>query len=191
METAGLAVGIFSLYSTFLEVLKHVDSYKSFGTDVTILFNRYEASKLKLQKWADMVGVRDNQLVAPHDPRLDDPRVASVIRNILRCLTEIFDKTEYTNNSIGLSTGPRLAEANGWATSDEAAPMKSEQPLPSSRRSRLAWAMGRRDRFTKDICNFEGLVNILCDIVPPLVARAESLNDCITTTQKVVSHPIY
>lgn len=177
MEAAGLAVGVVSLYNTLFEVLKCVDAYKSFGTDVALTVDRYDASKLRLEKWAEAVGIGNGQLMDSHDSRLNDPRIASVIKNILRRLTEIFDKAEYTSYFAELPMRQKQAETLDWSTPLDGDREKPQPPSRTSKRRRLIWAVGQKDRFTKDMHNFEGLVSILHDIVPPHEGRARSLTD--------------
>lgn len=179
MEVAGLAVGVVSLYNSFVQVLKFVDAYKSSGLDAQLTTDRYNASKLRLQIWAKTVGIRDGALADLHDSRLDDPQIASVVKNILRRLTEVFDKAEYTSISSGILRGQRPNDSHDWTTPQDPGEPKVAPEKQLSKGSRLNWALRRKDRFVKDVQSFEGLVNILHDIVPQHPDKGLTSGDCM------------
>ncbi|KAL9615930.1 MAG: hypothetical protein Q9160_009142 [Pyrenula sp. 1 TL-2023] len=185
MEAAGLAVGVVSLYNNFVEVLKIVDAYKSSGLDAQLATDRYNASKLRLQKWAKEVGIKDGPLTDSHDSRLDEPQVASVVKNILRRLSEVFDKAEYTSISSGILQERQPDNHLDWKTPQDGRRSTVALDKPLSIRSRLNWALRRKDRFTKDIQSFEGLVNILHDVVPQYQGNGPTSADLSQLDQKL------
>ena len=107
MEPVSLAIGVAGLYNASIDVLTHVRDYKDFGRESSMTIARFDASKLMLQNWAKTLGIRDGKLVDPHDSRLDDSQTASVIKNILRCLKDVFDKVEYVSQASYKATVSR------------------------------------------------------------------------------------
>ena len=179
MEPVGLAVGIVSLYNTFIEVSSRVRDYKEFGVESQTTLLRFDASKLKLQNWAKALGIHDGRLIDSHDPRLDDPQTASVIQNILRWSTTTFDKIEARSTSLRLPLRQRSAGTDGWFLPSDDIRHEVDRRQNSSTKSRIAWATGGKARLSKDVSSFEELVNILSDVVPPRELEEGSKIKCI------------
>lgn len=178
MEPVGLAVGVLSLYNTSIDFLNRVRDYKDFGSESQTTLIRFDASKLKLQKWANALGIRDGRLVVPHDPRLDDPQTALVIRNILQGSIKAFHKVEDTTTSLRLPH-QRSAETDGWLLPFDDIRNEVEQRQRFSTKSRIAWATGGKAKLSKDVRTFEGLVNILSDVVPSRESEAGAILECM------------
>ena len=166
MEPVSLAIGLVPIFISAMHILDRVRDYKDFGDEAETTLSCFEASKLKLQNWAKTSGICDGRLSDAHDPRLDDPRTASVVQNILHASIRIFDKVEYQSESLRLPMRQRSAGTDGWAVpADDIRQSQPERQI-LSKRSRLAWATGGKARFEKDVRNFESLVNVLTDVVP-------------------------
>lgn len=178
MEPMSLAVGVVPLYNVTIDVLTRVRDYKDFGSDSSTTIARFDASKLRLQNWAKALGIRNGKLVDPHDCRLDDSRTASVIQNILRGVGKIFDKIEYRSTSLKLPVMQRSASIDAWSLplDDERNVVERRQVV--SARSRIAWATGGKTKLSKDVQSFEGLVNILYEVVAPRESETGSLIEC-------------
>ncbi|KAL8903148.1 MAG: hypothetical protein Q9207_004117 [Kuettlingeria erythrocarpa] len=174
MEVAGLAVNILSLYNAVFDILVRFDAYRNFATESRATIIRFEAAKIRLHDWADSVGIKDGKLISHHDPRLDDLDRASMIRDVLDCLKQLLDKIEYARSTIKLPTRQRISETNQWTTplDDSSRDVESNQSL--SKRSRIAWATGGKDKLNKDVVVFEGLVNALYHIASPKDPRADN-----------------
>lgn len=69
MEAAGLAAGILSLYNACIDITTRFDAYKNFEVESQVTTTYFEALKVKLQDWADGVGIRNGELVDDHDSR--------------------------------------------------------------------------------------------------------------------------
>ena len=188
MEPLSLAVGLVPLYSIALEVLDRVRDYRDFGDESQTIFLHFEASKLKLQHWAQDLGLRGNDgtLAEPHDPRLDDPTTASVIQAILRTTVTVFYKVEYRSASLKLPLRQRSADTSGWSLPTDYDSNKLKQPQRFSTKSRIAWATGGKGKFEKDVRSFEGLVDILSTIVPPSERHAEIKVKCMASLERIV-----
>lgn len=176
MEVAGLAVNIVSLYNAVVDILIRFDAYRNYATESRATIIHFEAAKIRLHDWADSVGIKDGKLVDHHDPRLDDPGRASIIRDDLDCLKKFLDKINYTNSTIKLPTRQRIAETYHWITPFDDAERDAERGAeprhPLSKKSRIAWATGAKDKLNKDVLKFEGLVNALYHIANPKDVRA-------------------
>lgn len=56
MEPISLAVGIIPLYSAAIDLLDRVRDFRNFEDDSRTALLRFDASKLKLQDWAQSLG---------------------------------------------------------------------------------------------------------------------------------------
>ncbi|KAI4244247.1 MAG: hypothetical protein L6R42_010505, partial [Xanthoria sp. 1 TBL-2021] len=157
MEAAGLAIGIVSLYKATIDILGHVDAYKKFGADSQTSIVHFEAAKVRLQDWADNVGIRDGKLADHHNPRLDEPKRASIIENALECLKTLLDEVERTSSSFKLPIRRPTAEADLWPTPFDETANKPKHHQAISKRSRLNWAMGGKEKLNRDIAVFQGV----------------------------------
>lgn len=169
-----LAVGILTLYNAAFDLVVLVRDYKDFETDSSATIVRFNASKLKLEKWAETLGIRDGKLVDSHDSRLYDSRTALVVKNILRSIHQLFDKVEYKTKSLKLATGQRSAGVDELPVRLKDVRNEAEQHPAISKKDRIAWVMGGKSTLSKDVQNFEGLVNILYDVVGPYQHEATS-----------------
>ncbi len=167
MEVAGLAVGIVSLYNATVDILSRVDAYKNFGAESQTNFVHFEAAKLRLQDWADSVGIQNGKLADGHNPRLDDPKRASIIKTALEGLTKLFDDVERTSSSFKLPTRRPTADADIWLTPFDEVRSKPERHQAVSKKSRLAWAMGAKEKLNKNVVEFDGLVTVLYHVANP------------------------
>ncbi|KAL8931057.1 MAG: hypothetical protein Q9208_000159 [Pyrenodesmia sp. 3 TL-2023] len=172
MEAAGLAVNIVSLYNAVVDILIRFDAYKNFATESRATIVRFEAAKIRLQDWADNVGIEDRKLASRHDPRLDDPRRASIIRDDLDCLKRLFDQINHTRSTVKLPAQQPKAEKDDWITPFDEVRSGAEPRQPLSKKSRIAWATGGKAKLNKDVVVFEGLVNALYHIADPKDVRA-------------------
>src|SRR5277367_1689982 len=99
MEAIGLAVGVAGLaglFSTCLDVVDKVDSYRDYGFESRSIVAQFEADKLLFQKWAQSVGIDKGKLKDTHHRDLDNPETVSMVERILSSIQEIFSRTEGT-----------------------------------------------------------------------------------------------
>ena len=167
MEVVGLAIGIASLYKAAVDILSCLDAYQNFGIESQASLLHFEGAQIRLEDWANGVGIRAGKLADPYDSRLDDPRRASIIKDALVCLEKVFNKVEYTTSSIKPLTRQRSAGTNTWAMSYDEPGSKHDPRQHSSKRSRIAWAAGGKEKLNKDVLLFEGVVNVLYHVVNP------------------------
>ncbi|KAH7236530.1 ankyrin-1, partial [Fusarium tricinctum] len=79
MEAVGLAVGLVSLFSTCLEAVQRIDSYKTAGRDSRLLRAQLNATMHLFERWGDSVGIGKGKLSDNHHPALDDPKNFSLL----------------------------------------------------------------------------------------------------------------
>ena len=184
MEPVGLAIGVVSLYSVSAKILDRVHDFKDFGIEAQTTFARFEASKLRLQNWAKALGICDGKLAEHYDHRLDDPQTVVVIQNILRWSTKAFEKIDGARETFKLPLRQRSAGLDGWVVPDDNLRSGVELPQKFSKKGRLAWASGGKAKLEKDVDNFERLVNILSDVVPPRDPEAGSVIKCMPLARR-------
>ncbi|KAL9598746.1 MAG: hypothetical protein Q9219_004304 [cf. Caloplaca sp. 3 TL-2023] len=161
MEAAGFAVGIVSLYNACIDILSRVDAYKDHDIESQALFVHYEASKVRLQDWADRVGIRDGKIAEHHSPCLDDPKRYPIIKCALEGVRKVFNKSERSSSATKLPARQPLSKADEWTLLSDETRNNAEPHQPVSKRSRLAWAMGGRDQLKKDVNQLDEFVNAL------------------------------
>ena len=169
MEAAGLGFGVASLYGATLDILNRVSSYKEYHHESQAVLARYYGSKARLQEWASGVGIENGKLKEGHNRLLDSPQAAAVVQNTLKCLRQLFDEGEDAKQLASSPSAQHSSQSVDWVIPPELPTIASpnEPPNLSSRR-RLAWAVGGKSRLSKIVQNFEGLVTILFNVVPPV-----------------------
>ncbi|KAL8652617.1 MAG: hypothetical protein Q9226_004198 [Calogaya cf. arnoldii] len=190
MEIAGLAVGIVGivpLYNAVIDILGRVDAYKKFGAETQTSLVHFEAAKVRLQDWADSVGIRDGKLADHHNPRLDETKRASIIRMALESLKTLLDEVEHTTTSFKLPTRRPTAKADLWPTPLNEAGNKPEHHQVTSKMSRMNWAMGGREKLNRNIAVLEGWVDVLYHVATPGGGAAEHLVTSIPSEENEAS----
>jgi hypothetical protein len=153
MEPVGVAIGVLGLaglFSSCLEAVEKVQSYRTSTADSHVLNIRFDATKVRFERWGARVGI--NQLGAshPHHPALDDKNVCTTVENLLKLINSIDDASNtasYKDSNSQRSHGPR-----GIAF--------------DSRRRRVGWALWGKAARTEQVALFETLVQQLHDLVP-------------------------
>ena len=62
MEVTGLVLGVVGSFSACMDMLERLHSYRDFGISSGQLATRFEAAELRLQEWANGVGIMDDRL---------------------------------------------------------------------------------------------------------------------------------
>ncbi|KAL8721991.1 MAG: hypothetical protein Q9225_001426 [Loekoesia sp. 1 TL-2023] len=166
-EGVGLAISIASLYNACIDITARLDAYKNFELESQVTTTYFEALKVKLQDWADGVGIRNGELVDDHDSRLDDPKRVPIIRKALEYLKKLLERVEHTTSSIKLPLRQRSAGTDRWILPFDEDRSKDEHRQPLSKRSRMYWSMGKKEKLNKDVVDFERLVNVLYHVADP------------------------
>ncbi|KAK1838213.1 hypothetical protein CCHR01_19161, partial [Colletotrichum chrysophilum] len=167
MEPVGLAVGIAGLaglFSTCLEVVEKVDSYKNFKHDSHSLNVQFQAEKRRFEQWGSAVGINKCALSGAHHPALDDPQTLSTAKELLSLIQRVCADADDTASETFIlgDIGPAKRELSV---------PKHVQPrggAPSkSVRRKIAWSFGGKARRTAQVVQFGVLVQLLHNIVPP------------------------
>lgn len=161
MEAAGLAVGIVPLYNAAIDILGRVDAYKKFSAESQTSLVHFEAAKVRLQDWADRIEIREGNVANL------EPKRAAIVKTALENLKMFLDEVEHTSSSFKLPIRRPTANANLLDETEQ----KPEHHQVSKRR-RLNWAMGGKEKFNKNIAVLEGLVNVLYQVATPGDASA-------------------
>ncbi|RYP59586.1 hypothetical protein DL769_008467 [Monosporascus sp. CRB-8-3] len=132
MEPVGLTVGILGLaglFSSCLEAVEKVHSYRAFGSDSHTLDAQFKAEKLRFEQWGRAVGFDQGKLSADHHHALDDPDTSSAARDLLLIIQNICD----ANDAFPLAKNGLLLTSHGQQPSRSAS--------SESKRHKIAWAL--------------------------------------------------
>ncbi|KAH6883514.1 hypothetical protein B0T10DRAFT_551286, partial [Thelonectria olida] len=168
MEAPGLAIGIAGLaglFSSCLEVIEKVDSYRDFGRDSRSLAAQFHADKLRFENWGRDVGVKRGKLSDNHHHALDDPQTSSMVKELL----SIIQETICSGADDAFPQRPLLVDAE--FAGDDLFPPSRARPYrgaPSeSKRRKIAWTLRGKGRRTAQVEQFGVLVQHLHNLVPP------------------------
>ncbi|KAF6788786.1 ankyrin repeat domain-containing protein 52 [Colletotrichum sojae] len=167
MEPVGLAVGVAGLaglFSTCLEAVQRVDSYKNYGRDSRSLAAQFDADKHRLEQWGQAVGIEKTKLSDAHHPALDNQKTFSLVQ---RLLVSIQDFCSGADDAI--EPQPLLADGEfptNKLLSTQLARSRHGAPTDSKWR-KVAWALRGKTKSTDQIQTFALLVQCLYNVVPP------------------------
>ena len=168
--TLGVAgiVGLSGLFSTCLDVIERVESYKDFGIESRSISSRFEADKLLFQRWAQKIGISDGRLKEDHHKGLDDPETALMVEKLLLSIQEIFSVADASFSKLHHSP-----------QSDRDFPRRHSQHYnnqPTSKRSKIGWALKGKAKFISQVEQFGALVERLHSLVPLEESKDVHLN---------------
>ncbi|OAA76622.1 ankyrin [Akanthomyces lecanii RCEF 1005] len=165
MEPVGLAVGVVGLaglFSVCLDAVQRFDAWKKFGDELATLGVRVEVQRLRLDKWGQAVGLKQNSasdIEGHHHPALDDARTSRTVKTLLTTIQEVFTRKVsalFTDETGCAGSGGDLAAQDHFGVSS------------TSRRARLGWAFRDKSTVRAAVEEFAGLIQDLHDLVPPL-----------------------
>lgn len=151
MEAAGLGIGIIGLAGLFTSCLDAVDkisSYRSSRTDAQDLDAQLEADKLRFAQWGREVGFDKGNLADSHHPKLDDEDTLRAVRRLLLVIQKICEPGARGSGNLA-RIGSGLAE-NG-----------------ESRWRRAAWAVRGKEVRSKQVELLGKVIQQLHDLVSP------------------------
>lgn len=164
METAGLVIGVAGLAGLFtscLEALDKLQSYRTFGTDSHVLDTRFKAARARFERWGPGVGIEQGRLKHAHHPALDDKAISDAVAALFHIVVEaICDASNVL---------PRRAWGAGFDNKDSLA---RDRPTPrnvvhESKTKKMTWALWGKGKRTEQVEIFEQLVQQLHNLVPP------------------------
>jgi ankyrin repeat protein len=183
MEAAGLAIGVIGLVGIFgacMDVVDRIDAYKDFGVEFRGAIARFEADKIRLQKWAAEVGIQD---VKPLDPRLKDPEIELGVKTLLISALEIFEAAELTHSKMRGKAGEYHDPFSSISGSSIAKAKLKRVPTDSKRDRKdlncllgdlianlclegVGWALNRKGKLTESVENFNKIIDAIYGLVP-------------------------
>ncbi|KAM0211955.1 hypothetical protein ACHAQI_005109 [Fusarium lateritium] len=167
MEAVGLAVGLVGLFSTCLEAVQRIDSYKTAGRDSRLLCAQIDATMHLFERWGDSVGIGKGKLSDNHHPALDEPKTFSVVKNLLQSFEEFSTATTTYN-----ATGPKAIQRVPSIPLPDSA---SQNLSKNSRWQRTGWALRGKLKQTNHVEALATLVSELYSVVPPETAIVASI----------------
>lgn len=165
MEPVGLAVGIVGLaglFSTCLDVIERVDSYRDFGHDLGFLAAQFKTERLRFKQWGRALGIEHGYLSKDSHPALGDPETIRTAAELLSLVQKVYDGGL---DDPGL---PRPLLPDAKTAGDGFFPGLAHRGASSeSKRGKLAWALREKRRVTAQVTEFGLLVHYLYTLVPP------------------------
>ncbi|KAK1985680.1 prion-inhibition and propagation-domain-containing protein, partial [Colletotrichum cereale] len=167
MEPIGLAVGVVGLAGLFtscLEAVEKVHSYKNFGRDSRSLATQFDADKHRFEEWGRAVGFEKGKLSDSHHPALDDAQKLEVVRKLLGSIQDFC-------SSAGDARYQQHTQPDDGFAKDISISARQSQPrygAPiASRWRKTTWALSGKTKQTGHIQTFALLVQYLYNVVPP------------------------
>jgi hypothetical protein len=176
MEVVGLAVGLVGLFSTCLEAVQRIDSYRTAGRDSRLLHAQLNATMHLFERWGDSVGIGNGKLSEDHHPALDDPKTFSVVKNLL----ESFEEFSAVTTTYETTRPKAIQRVPSILLTDPSSPNAAK----SSRWQKAAWALRGKLKQTNDVEALAALVSELYSVVSPETAVIASVRQTplLTTT---------
>ena len=173
--TFGVAgiVGLSGLFSTCLDVIERIESYKDFGIESRSISTRFEADKLLFQRWAQKIGISDGRLKEDHHKGLDDPETALMVEKLLLSIQEIFSVADASFSKLHHSPQSDRDFLRGHSQHYNNQHYNNQ---PTSKRSRIGWVLKGKAKFISQVEQFGALVERLHSLVPLEESKDVHLN---------------
>ncbi|KDN63884.1 hypothetical protein CSUB01_08370 [Colletotrichum sublineola] len=190
MDAAGLAIGaaaLMTLFKTCLELCDTIESGRRYGSDLEVLTTKVGIERVRLLLWGDSVGLyglnmgAGGQSAAPAvvDPRLQDPRVARAVCDILGCMRQLFEDTGSMTRRYGLQSAQAADEAstgslgNALVTTFRRTYARLQESAAQTQRAATVvttarWAIKDKRRFQRFIEELRDFNDSLCALFPDL-----------------------
>ncbi|KAF4947509.1 hypothetical protein FGADI_10354 [Fusarium gaditjirri] len=157
MEPVGLAVGLVGLFSTCMDVMPRVDSYRTAGRDSRQLDAQLNATMHLFERWGDGVGIGEGQLSDNHHPDLDNPRTFAVVQGLLNSIKDFSDTSNDPPSPTGLQKTPSFPLPGDL----------SSHGSKISRWQKTTWALRGKLKHTSRVQALASLVSDLYSVVSP------------------------
>ncbi|KAF5675933.1 ankyrin repeat domain-containing protein [Fusarium denticulatum] len=164
METVGLVIGVAGLAGLFtscVEALDKIQSYRTFGTDSHVLNTRFKAARARFERWGPGVGIEQGRLKHAHHPALDDKAVSDAVAELLHIIVEAICDAG--------NVPPRRARGTGFDNKDsvERGRPTARNTMHESKTKKMSWALWGKGKRAEQVEIFEKLVQQLHNLVPP------------------------
>ncbi|KAG4263778.1 hypothetical protein FPRO03_09054 [Fusarium proliferatum] len=165
MEPVGLAVGLVGLFSTCMDVMQRVGSYRTADRDSRQLDAQLNATMHLFERWGDGVGISKGKLSDTHHPDLDNPRTYAVVQGLLNSIKDFSTTSNEPTSPKGLLKAPSFPVSGD---------LSSHGPK-ASRWQKTAWALRGKLKHTGRVQALAGLVSDLYNVVSPDTAGSSAL----------------
>ena len=168
MEAAGLAVGIAGLASLFKacsDIIKLVESYKTFDLDANITKAKYDSAKALFFRWGSTVGLATGDLDRSRLSSLEDDAVAGAARQILKCIHALFLGLENSGSTV-LHNDINISLSGSSHSALKKKDGRSHNEVKFSRFDKALWLLGKNRKVASQVEAFELLVSELYKLVP-------------------------
>ncbi|WYZ36805.1 hypothetical protein EsH8_II_000311 [Colletotrichum jinshuiense] len=175
MEPAGLAAGVLGLvglFSSCLEIMEKVDSYRDFNQDSRSLSAQFDAEKIRFKRWGCAIGLGQGELCDNHHAALKDVQTLSMTKELLSLIQEILGDADAVSKPLVL-VEPKSAKNTSYFTS-HAQPYQGA--LSESKRHKIVWSLRGKGRRMAQVERFGDLVQCLHNLVPPDDAQGNALD---------------
>lgn len=179
MEPAGLAVGalgLVGLFSSCLEVVEKVDSYRDFNQDSRSLSAQFDAEKIRFQRWGRAVGLEQGKLSDDHHAALKDAQTLSMTKELLFLIQEILGDTDAISKPSVLVAAK--SAKNTFFSKNHVQPYRDIST--ESKKRKVAWSLRGKGRRTAQVERFGDFVQCLHNLVPPDDAKGNTPGTCST-----------
>ncbi|EXM07412.1 hypothetical protein FOIG_02423 [Fusarium odoratissimum NRRL 54006] len=165
MEPVGLAVGLVGLFSTCMDVMQRIDSYRTAGRDSRQLDAQLNATMHLLEKWGDGVGISKGKLSDNHHPDLDNPRTFAVVQGLLNSIKDFSATSDEPPSPRGLQKTPSFPSSGDL----------SSHGSKISRWQKTSWALRGKLKQTSHVQALASLVSDLYNVVSPDTTGSKAL----------------
>ncbi|KAF5599967.1 ankyrin repeat domain-containing protein [Fusarium pseudoanthophilum] len=164
MEPVGLAVGLVGLFSTCMDVMQRVDSYRTAGRDSRQLDAQLNATMHLFGRWGDGVGISKDKLSDSHHPDLDNPRTFAVVQGLLNSIKDFSGTSDEPLGAKALQKTPSFPMAGDLSTHGS----------KISRWQKTTWSLRGKLKQTTHVQALASLVSDLYSVVSPDTATSMS-----------------
>ncbi|EWZ97237.1 hypothetical protein FOWG_01734 [Fusarium oxysporum f. sp. lycopersici MN25] len=165
MEPVGLAVGLVGLFSTCMDVMQRIDSYRTAGRDSRQLDAQLNATMHLLEKWGDGVGISKGKLSDNHHPDLDNPRTFAVVQGLLNSIKDFSATSDEPPSPRGLQKAPSFPSSGDLSSNGS----------KISRWQKTSWALRGKLKQTSHVQALASLVSDLYSVVSPDTTGSKAL----------------
>lgn len=172
MDPAGLALGVLGvvgLFSTCMDIIERVESYRNAELESKGLTTQFNAHKRLLLRWADRVGFRRDGsqwiLQDRHHQSLDNQDIALVVEDLLEMIKHVWSQADSAATAITLSSGEK---AKRRAMRDDKVSM-----ILSRVAKKAKWALKGKEQSTSQVQDFGIYVGLLDALIPITVHETE------------------
>ncbi|KAF5545903.1 ankyrin repeat domain-containing protein [Fusarium phyllophilum] len=187
MEPVGLAVGLVGLFSTCMDVMQRVDSYRTAGRDSRQLDAQLNATMHLFERWGDGVGISKGKLSDNHHPDLDNPRTFAVVQGLLNSIKDFSATSNEPSSPKALQKTPSFPISGDL----------SSHGSKISKWQKTTWALRGKLKQTSHVQALASLVSDLYSVVAPdntgskALTRTPSFRDLsISTTPQPYAEEI-